>query len=79
MDGEVKETVIMDTGVVPAGVDQPQEITFPPRKAECKVSRVTGTQWRESDQASARDLWENIAREEEPSLVANEGQFDDSL
>ena len=31
-----------DTGVAPAGVDQPQEITFPPRKAECTVSRVTG-------------------------------------
>ena len=29
MDGEVKETVIMDTRVAPAGVDQPQEITFP--------------------------------------------------
>ena len=42
IDGEVKETVIMDTGVAPAGVDQPQEITFPPRKAECTVSRVTG-------------------------------------
>ena len=75
MGGEVKETVIMDTRVAPAGVDQPQEITFPPRKAECTVSRVTGTQWRESDQASARDLWENIAREEEPSLVANEASL----
>ncbi|CAN0374687.1 unnamed protein product [Ascophyllum nodosum] len=31
MDGEVKETVITDTRVAPAGgVDQPQEITFPP-------------------------------------------------
>ena len=79
MDGEVKETVIMETRVAPAGVDQPREITFPPRKAKCRVSRVTGTQWRESAQASGRDLWENIAREEEPSLVDNEGQFDDSL
>ena len=32
MYGEVKETVIMDTRVAPAGVDQPQEITFPPPK-----------------------------------------------
>ena len=32
MDGEVKETAIMDTGVAPAGVDQPQEITFSPPK-----------------------------------------------
>ena len=79
MDGEVKETVIMDTGVAPVGVDQAEEITFPPRKAESTVSRVTGTQWQESDQTSARDLWENLRRKEEPALVVNEGQFDDSL
>ena len=39
MDGEVKETVITDTRVAPAGVDQPQEITFPPperRNARCR-------------------------------------------
>ena len=79
MDGEVKETAIMDTGVAPVGVDQAEEITFPPRKAESTVSRVTGAQWQESDQTSARDLWENLRREEEPALVVNEGQFDDSL
>ena len=79
MDGEVKETVIMDTGVAPVGVDQAEEITFPPRKAESTVSRVTGAQWQESDQTSARDLWENLRREEEPALVVNEGHFDDSL
>ena len=37
-----------------------KEITFPPRKAECTVSRVTGPGWQESDQTSARDLWENL-------------------
>ena len=53
-----------------------KKITSPPRKAECTVSRVTGTQWHESDQTSARDLWENLRREEEPALVVNEGRFD---
>ena len=32
MEGEVEKTVIMDTGVAPAVVDQPQETTFPPPK-----------------------------------------------
>ena len=31
MNGQVKEMVIMDTGVEPVGVDEPQEIKFRPR------------------------------------------------
>ena len=61
-DGEVKETVIMDTGVAPAGVDEPPAIKFGARKKECKIPRITGTQWEESDQDEARDLWENLGR-----------------
>ena len=61
-DGEVKETVIMDTGVALAGVDEPPAIKFGARKMECKIPRITGTQWEESDQDEARDLWENLGR-----------------
>ena len=75
MHGKVKETVIMDTGVLPVGVDEPQQIKFRPRAKECRVSRVTGTQWEVSDQASAQEFWENLEREEEPALVANLGQW----
>ena len=75
-DGEVKETVIMDTGVAPAGVDELPAIKFGARKKECKIPRITGTQWEKSDQDEARDLWENLGREEEPAFLANEGQFD---
>ena len=39
------------------------------------MSGVPGTQWEESDQASAQILWENIEREEEPALLANLGQW----
>ena len=49
MDGQVKETVIMDTGVLPVGVDEPQRAKFRPRAKGCRVSRVTGTQWEESN------------------------------
>ena len=42
IDGEVKETVIMDTGAFPVGVDEAQQIKFRPRANECRMSRVTG-------------------------------------
>ena len=61
MDGEVKEIVIMDTRVLPVGVDEPLQIKFRARAKECRVSRITGTQWK------------NLEREEEPALVANLG------
>ena len=41
MNGEVKETVIMDTGVEPVGVDEPQEIKFRPQAKYCRVLRAT--------------------------------------
>ena len=56
-------------------VDEPQQINFRPRTKECRVSRVTGTHWYESDQASAQEFWENLEWEEEPALVANRGQW----
>ena len=63
--------------MAPAGVDKPPAIKFGAQKMECKIPRITGTQWEESDQDEARDLWENLGREEEPAFFANEGQFDD--
>ena len=45
MEGEVKETVIMVTGVVPERVDEPQEIKFRPRGTTCRLSRVAGTEY----------------------------------
>ena len=39
------------------------------------VESYCGTQWEESDQTSAQEFWENLAREEEPGLVANLGQW----
>ena len=66
----------MDTVVAPVGVDEPPAIKFGARKKKCKIPRITGTQWEGSDQDEARDLWENLGREEEPAFLANEGQFD---
>ena len=66
----------MDTGVAPAGVDEPPAINFGARKKECQIPRITGTQWEESHQDEARDLWENLGREEDPAFLANEGQFE---
>lgn len=65
MDGEVKETVVMVTGVAPVGVDEAQEIKFKPRASSCSVSRVTGTQWQKDDQSAAEELWEAFGLEEE--------------
>ena len=75
--GEVKKTVIMDTGVAPGGLDGPSMIKFGARKKERKVSRVTGTQWEESDQDSARELWDDLGHAEEPAFFAAGDQFDD--
>ena len=75
MDGEVKGTVIMDTGVLPVGLDEPQQIKFRSRAKECRVPRVTGTRWEESNKASAQEFWENLEREEESALVTNLGQW----
>ena len=41
-DGEVTETVLMDTGVAPEGVDEPPAIKFGARKKECKIPRLLG-------------------------------------
>ena len=81
MDGEVKETVIMETRVAPAGVDQRQEITFPPperRNARCR--ELLGP----SGERAIRLLLVTCGRtlhgrKSHHYLVANEGQFDDSL
>ena len=41
---QVRETVIMDTGVGPVDVSEAEEITFKSRQKTCQMARVTGTQ-----------------------------------
>ena len=43
-DGQVRETVIMDTGVAPVDGSETEEITLKPRQKVCQMARVTGTQ-----------------------------------
>ncbi|CAM9284654.1 unnamed protein product, partial [Pylaiella littoralis] len=69
-NGEVREKVIMDTGVRAVGVGGPEDIKFGPRQKTCTVSRVSGTQWHESDQIKAQDMLEEPGWEEEPASVA---------
>ena len=38
-----------------------------------KVQRVTGIQWQESDSEAASKLWEELGREEEPTLIVVSG------
>ena len=33
------------------------------------MTRITGTEWQQSDQADAQELWEELVREEEPTLL----------
>ena len=53
----------------------PEAIKFAPWKKECTVQRVTGTQWQESDSEAASKLWEELGREEEPTLIARFGRW----
>ncbi|CAN0497999.1 unnamed protein product, partial [Ectocarpus sp. 12 AP-2014] len=64
--GEVKETVIMDTGVAPVDEDNSRGIQFGSRRKECKMKRITGTQWQECESAAASKIWEELGRKEEP-------------
>ena len=52
-DGQVTETVIMDTGVAPVDGSEAEEITFKSRQKTCQISRVTGTQSQDSDLEAA--------------------------
>lgn len=56
-DGAVQQTVVMDTGVAVEG--QPSGIKFG-RKRFCGVERITGTEWKESEQAEAKALWDAL-------------------
>ena len=69
-DGQVRETVIMDTGVAPLDGSEAEEITFKSRQKTCQMARVTGTQSQESDLEAASKLWEELGREEESTLIA---------
>ena len=72
-DGQVRETVIMDTGVAPVDGSEAEEITFKSRQKTCQMARVTGIQSQESDLEAASKLWEELGREEEPTLFAHFG------
>ena len=60
----------MDTGVAPVDESEVEEITFKSRQKTCQMARVTGTQSQESDLEAASKLWEELGREEEPTLNA---------
>ena len=71
------ETIMLDTGVAPVPVNESEvkkEIIFKPRTTTCEMARVTGTQWQESDSEAASKLWEELGREEEPTLIARFGK-----
>ena len=75
--GQVRETIILDTGVAPVPVKESEakkEITLKPRTTTCEMARVTGTQWQESDSEAASKLWNELEREEEPTLIARFGK-----
>ena len=69
----VREIVLMDTGVAPVVGSKAEEIIFKSRQKACQMARVTGTQSQESDLEAASKLWEELGREEEPTLVARFG------
>ena len=69
-DGQVREKVIIDAGVAPVDEIKAEEITFKSRQKTCQKARVTGTQSQESDLEAASKLWEELGREEEPTLIA---------
>ena len=72
-DGQVRETVIMNTGVVPVDGSEAGEIVLNSRQKTCQRARVTGTQSQESAFEAASKLWEELGREEEPTLIARFG------
>ena len=72
-DGQVKETVIIDTGVAPVDGSEAEAITFKYRHKTCQMARITGTQSQESDLEAASNLWEELGREKEPTLIARFG------
>lgn len=74
-DGHVTERVVMNTGVAPAGADVSQGISFERYKKECMVQRITGTQWEERDSETARQIWQELGREEEPNIIARIGRW----
>ena len=74
----------MDTGVAPVDIEappvapengggMPKAIKFAPWKKECKVQRVTGTQWQESDSEAASKLWEDLEERKSPHLLPVSG------
>ncbi|CAB1111819.1 unnamed protein product [Ectocarpus sp. CCAP 1310/34] len=73
--GEVKETVIMDTGVAPVDEDNSRGIQFGSRRKECKMKRITGTHWQECESAAASKIWEELGRKEEPNIFARFGRW----
>ena len=69
MDGEVKETVIMDTRVLPVGVDEPLRIKFRARAKECRVSRVTGTSGRRAIRLLLKNFGRTLNGRKSPHLL----------
>ncbi|CAB1103201.1 unnamed protein product [Ectocarpus sp. CCAP 1310/34] len=67
-EGKVKETVIMDTGVALESEGK-AGITFRSRQSTCEMARLTGTQWEASDSKIAFNLWKELEREEESTLL----------
>ena len=39
------------------------------------MQRITGTQWEECESERASKIWEELGREEEPSIVARFGRW----
>ncbi|CAB1097448.1 unnamed protein product [Ectocarpus sp. CCAP 1310/34] len=74
-EGEVKETVITDTGVAPLDEDNSRGIQFGSRRKECKMKRITGTQLQECESAAASKIWEERGRKEEPNIFARFGRW----
>ena len=68
--GQVRETVIMDTGVALVDGSEAEEITFTSRQKTCQMSRLTGTQSQERDLEAVSKLWEELGREEKRTCVA---------
>ena len=60
-------------GVAPVDGSEAEEITFKSRQKICQMARVTGTKSQESDLEAASKLWEELGREEEPTLIARFG------
>ena len=71
-DGQVRETVIMDTGVAPVDGSE-AEIILKSQQKTCQMARVTMTWSQENDLEAASKLWEELGRTEEPALIARFG------